>query len=208
MDRIGLRKGGLRKRLMTLAGMAFAGMTLVALAQQPVRPPNVPPGFGAVAAPQQHEAAPPPAAAAPGAASTPAGAKTTAPVKPAAPASVYSGLSLQNASLTEVIDILARQLKINYILDPRVKGGVILNTYGETKDIDPKSLLDTILRINGFAMVKVGPLYRIIPLAEIASQPLEPEQITDPKKIIPDDETMLNLVFLKYTTVDELAKVI
>jgi hypothetical protein len=30
------------------------------------------------------------------------------------------GLTLQNASLREVIDILAQRLKINYILDPRV----------------------------------------------------------------------------------------
>ena len=57
-----------------------------------------------------------------------------------------------------MIDLLARKLKINYILDPRVKGGVILNTYGETKDIDTRSLLETILRINGFGMVQQGEL--------------------------------------------------
>ena len=33
-------------------------------------------------------------------------------------------LSLQNASLTEVIDQLARQLHINYILDPAVIGPI------------------------------------------------------------------------------------
>lgn len=118
----------------------------------------------------------------------------------------FGGLSLQNASLTEVIDMLARQLHINYILDPRVKGGVILNTYGETQTIDARKLLDTVLRINGAAMVQVGDLYRIVPLSEIARQPLEPE--VSPKSIPEDDQTMLNLVFLKYTTVDELVKVL
>ncbi|HET8547260.1 MAG TPA: hypothetical protein VFL57_04615, partial [Bryobacteraceae bacterium] len=44
------------------------------------------------------------------------------------PAATTGGLNLQNASLTEVIDVLARQLKINYILDPRVKGSVTINT--------------------------------------------------------------------------------
>ena len=107
-----------------------------------------------------------------------------------------------------MIDLLARQLKINYILDPRVKGGVILNTYGETKDIDTRSLLETILRINGFGMVKQGDLYRIVPLTDISHLPVPPETKTDPNTIPEDDQTMLNLVFLKYVTADELAKVL
>jgi general secretion pathway protein D len=124
------------------------------------------------------------------------------------PPTVYGGLSLNNASLTEVIDLLAQKLKINYILDPRVKGGVILNTYGETKDIDTRSLLETILRINGFGMVQQGELYRIVPLSDISHLPLPPETKTDPNSIPEDDRTMLNLVFLKYVTADELAKVL
>jgi general secretion pathway protein D len=126
----------------------------------------------------------------------------------ATPPTVYGGLALNNASLTEVIDLLAQKLKINYILDPRVKGGVILNTYGETKDIDTRSLLETILRINGFGMVKQGELYRIVPLTDISHLPIPPEMKTDPNTIPADDRTMLNLVFLKYVTADELAKVL
>jgi general secretion pathway protein D len=124
------------------------------------------------------------------------------------PPTVYGGLALNNASLTEVIDLLAQKLKINYILDPRVKGGVILNTYGETKDIDTRSLLETILRINGFGMVQQGELYRIVPLTDISHLPISPEMKTDPASIPEDDRTMLNLVFLKYVTADELAKVL
>jgi len=45
-------------------------------------------------------------------------------------------LFLENASLVEVVDILARALKINYIIDPRVKGSVTINTYGEFKPVD------------------------------------------------------------------------
>jgi general secretion pathway protein D len=143
----------------------------------------------------------PPAANPP--ASTPAQTRAAA-----TPPTVYGGLALNNVSLTEVIDLLAQKLKINYILDPRVKGGVFLNTYGETKDIDTRSLLETILRINGFGMVKQGELYRIVPLADISHLPIPPETKTDPNSIPEDDRTMLNLVFLKYITADELAKVL
>jgi general secretion pathway protein D len=150
-------------------------------------------------------AAPTPA---PGAAPQPAPAATQPPpAQSAPPVTPTGGLNLQNASLTEVIDILARQMKINYILDPRVKGGVTINTYGETKNIDGRTLLDMILRINGAAMVQVGDIYRIVPLADVQRLPgLKPE--LNGKPVDEDDRTMLNLLFLKYATVDELSKVL
>jgi general secretion pathway protein D len=191
-----------------------AGVCLVlwaqAFAQQPQPPQNGPgavfPGFRPLPTPQ---AAPVPNPATPATPQQPqpAGARP-APPPPSGPPTVYGGLALNNASLTEVIDLLAQKLKINYILDPRVKGGVILNTYGETKDIDTRSLLETILRINGFGMVKQGELYRIVPLTDISHLPLPPEMKTDPNSIPEDDRTMLNLVFLKYVTADELVKVL
>ena len=142
--------------------IAFVALPLIA--QQPPAPaPAVP---AAQQAPHAAQQAPP---AAPQAPQAPAAPPTTTPQQP--PPTVYGGLSLNNASLTEVIDLLARQLRINYILDPRVKGGVILNTYGETKDIDTRSLLETILRINGYGMVKQGELYRIVLLTEISHLP-------------------------------------
>ncbi len=63
---------------------------------------------------------------------------------------------MPNASLTEMIDLLAKRLKINYILDPAVRGTVSIFTYGEVKPVDYMPLLETILRVNGDAMVKVG----------------------------------------------------
>ena len=141
---------------------------------------------------------------------TPANTSTGTAAKsaPSGPPATYGGLNLNNVSLTEVIDALSRQLKLNYILDPRVKGGVILNTYGETKNIDPKSLLEAILRINGAGMVKEGELYRILPLADISHHALQPEKITDSSSIPDDDQIMLNLVFLKFVTSTELMKVL
>jgi general secretion pathway protein D len=180
-----------------------------ALAQQPPQPPPqrqppLIPGITALPGPIQspaQQARPPANPQATPAAAPPVQTRSTTPT-------VYGGLALNNASLTEVIDLLAQKLKINYILDPRVKGGVILNTYGETKDIDTRSLLETILRINGFGMVKQGELYRIVPLTDISHLPIPPETKTDPNTIPEDDRTMLNLVFLKYVTADELAKVL
>ena len=60
-------------------------------------------------------------------------------------------------------------------------------------------LLQTILRVNGAAMVLVGDLYHIVPIKTISNLPLPPMVSADPKTL-PDDERMImNLIFLKYT---------
>jgi general secretion pathway protein D len=118
------------------------------------------------------------------------------------------GFMLPNVSLTEMIDILARRMKINYILDKGVGGSVTIYTYGEVKAVDLMPLLETILRVNGATIVQVGDLYRIVPINRVSQLPLPPTTDVDPKTL-PDDERMiLNLVFLKYATVAELAKLL
>jgi general secretion pathway protein D len=140
-------------------------------------------------------------------------APQTAPAQPASPASARPGLApttgalnLNRASLTEVIDILARDLKINYILDPRVKGEVTISTYGEIKATDIRQILETILRINGAAMVQVGNLYRIVPLTSVPQLPISPR--VNGEDLPNDEQAILNLVFLKYATAPDLAKLL
>ncbi len=136
------------------------------------------------------------------------------PAQPAAPATQTAAqqpgivLNLPNANLTDVIDILARRLKINYILDPRVKGSVNINTYGEIRAVDVRSLLETILRINGATMVQVGDLFRIVPVADAGRLPLKPQVNPNPQDIPEDERMSLNLIFLKYVQVQDLMKLI
>lgn len=111
---------------------------------------------------------------------------------------------MPNASLTEMIDLFAKRLKINYILDPAVRGTVSIFTYGEVKPVDYMPLLETMLRINGAAMVKVGDLYRIVPVNRINSLPLSPMVNADPKTLPEDERMVMNLIFLKYATATEI----
>ena len=137
---------------------------------------------------------------------TPAPATATQLATPAAAPVRIGNLSLQNAALSEVINQLARQLHINYILDPAVKGNIFLNTYGDTSNMDARNLLELILRVNGAGMVLEGDIYRIVPLKQVSHLPIHMDQ--ESKDIPLDDQVMLNLVFLKYVTVDELTKVL
>ncbi|MGD0580962.1 MAG: secretin N-terminal domain-containing protein, partial [Bryobacteraceae bacterium] len=183
------------------------------------RPP-APAAADKPAAVGQPAAGPAAATPQPAAAGQAAPAKPTADTQPAAAASDQSnanaaaiqnappvgGFSLQNANLLEVIDQLAKLAKISYILDPRVKGGVTLNTYGETKGVDPLTMLQTILRINGYAMLQMGSIYRIVPLVDLARMPIRPE--SQDKDIPEDERPMLNLVFLKYSSVEDIGKLL
>jgi general secretion pathway protein D len=116
--------------------------------------------------------------------------------------------SMDNVSLVEMIDVLAKRLKINYILDHRVAGAVTIHTYGALPDMDLMPLLQTILRVNGAAIVQVGNLYHIVPINTVSNLPTDPITNADPKTL-PDDERMvLNLIFLKYTIADEMEKLL
>ena len=170
---------------------------------QPVVPPEAPkPAQPTPAQPQQGQ--PQPAAQPQPQAAAPTTQPQTAPPRLAS----TEGLMINGESLTQMVDILARMLKLNIILDPHVNGSVIVHTYGEVKTVDLMPLLETILRVNGDAMVQVGNMYRIVPINRVSSLPLDPMTNVDPKTL-PDDERMvLNMIFLKYATAEEIDKLI
>ncbi|MBI3694229.1 MAG: hypothetical protein HY238_05240 [Acidobacteria bacterium] len=187
----------------------------------PARPPATPAHQPAQTPPTQAPPAAAPAPAAPPAeAPAPVAPAKPAPQAPAAvppaapapaalavPAPAAAGLNLVGATLQEVIDILARQLKMNYILDPGLRGTVTINTYGELQLPDLMPLLQTILRMNGFTAVQVGNLYHIVPAKNAARLPISPQG--DPNKPLPEDERMvLNLVPLRYVTAADIAKIL
>ncbi len=71
--------------------------------------------------------------------------------------------------------------------------------------MDPRELLETILRINGAAMVQTGNFYRIVPLVDLAHCRLKPESW---KKTFLRMSAHAEPRFLKYADVEELAKLV
>ncbi len=189
---------------------------------QPAAPAQADPDPGAAAAPpppqqptdpQQPPAAQPQPAAPAQADPDPGAAAAPAPPQQPPPQATASGgrvsfRNLRNADLLEVIDLIARQLEMNYILDPQVQtGNVSINTYGELSRDDLFPLLETILRMHGAAAVKVGNLYRVSPAPQIPRLPISPT--TDPDAEIPDDErVILNVIRFNYTTAVDIEKVL
>jgi len=133
----------------------------------PARPPGAENPAETKPAPAAPGAAPPAQQNPPG----PGSQTQTAQVPSRGPAPVK--LRLDHADLLQVINIICNDLlKINYVVDPKVKGIVTVNTAGEFKREDLLPLLETILRINGAALVKTGNIYQIIPGSEAKTLPL------------------------------------
>jgi general secretion pathway protein D len=134
-------------------------------------------------------------------------APSTQPAEPGKP--LEPGLfQLDNTSLTDMINVLAKRLKINIIVDPKVTGAVTIHTYGEVKQVDLMPLLETVLRVNHATLVKVGDLYHVVPVNSISQLPIDP-LVNAEAKTLPDDERMiLDLIFLKYATATEIEKLI
>lgn len=131
---------------------------------------------------------------------------------PQAPSPTASGAELsfsnfRDASLFDVLELLARRLQINYIIDPAVRDGTVtVNTYGQVDESELFSLLETILRMNGAAAVQVGGIYRIVPLEEIPGMPVAP--LAEGAEIPEDERLVLNAVRLRHASAAEVADIL
>jgi len=157
--------------------------------------------------------APPPAAApAPGAvqiqpAASPAPA-SPAPVPGAADSSQSVGFACANCDLLEFIRNVGTELRLNYIIDPKVKGVVTIHTYGELKQEDLLPVLETVLRINGAAMVKTGNFYQIVLAAGARQLPLEIRKPGQEGELPKSDAKVLQIVPMRFLGAADMVKIL
>ena len=75
-------------------------------------------------------------------------------------------LNFQNADLREVIQaILGDALKLNYTVDPTVTGTVTMSSARPVAQDDLLPILETVLRMNGAALVRSKGTYSVVPEA-------------------------------------------
>jgi general secretion pathway protein D len=111
-----------------------------------------------------------------------------------------------NADLYEVIRTMAEILKINYVIDPKVRGTVNINTSGAISQEDIYPLFLSILRMNGATIVKRDSVYEIVPIAEGKKLPgAMPEE---GKKVGPEDRFAIEIIKPSYIPITELEKII
>jgi len=143
---------------------------------------------------------------------TPASPTPSAPPLPARPPEARKGpgvvLNFDNADIYEVIRVMAEIMKINYIIDPRVKGVVNIHTAGQIAAEELFSIFQSILKLNGATAVKKENLYEIVPLMDAKKLFIAPSTTGEPGKLPSEERYMIQIVPLKYIPVTEVAKIV
>ncbi|MET0051163.1 MAG: type II secretion system secretin GspD [Candidatus Thiodiazotropha sp.] len=116
-------------------------------------------------------------------------------------------LNFEQADLRDVIQtVLGELLKASYILDPAVNGKVTLQTGSPLRRQDLLPTLETLLAMNGAALVQEKDVYRILPLTK-AIQGQQVAQLADAKSPLPSGYS-LQVVPLNYIGAHEMADIL
>ncbi|MCU7920124.1 MAG: type II secretion system secretin GspD [Candidatus Thiodiazotropha sp. (ex Epidulcina cf. delphinae)] len=116
-------------------------------------------------------------------------------------------LNFEQADLREVIQtILGELLNAGYILDPRIKGKVTIQTGKPLSQTDLLPTLETLLQMNGAAMVMVDGTYRIVPIST-AIQGHQTPQLANARTPLPAGYA-LQVVPLQFIAASEMAEIL
>jgi general secretion pathway protein D len=110
-------------------------------------------------------------------------------------------LNFNRADLVEVIHVLAQHLKLNYTIDPEVKGTVTIYSAEPIKQEDLFPIFHQILRMNAAIAVKTGELYRIVPIKD-------GKGLARPAASGKDDGYALQIVPVRFLSVGEMKKLL
>ena len=192
--------------------------SLAAQAGNQPAPPSQPPkpGEAQVATPPASPLPHPPAPStarppAPEAAQTPPPSQpSTAPMARPAMSAAGPGVifNFDNADIYEVIRVMAEIMKINYLVDPRVKGTVNIHTTGQLPGEEVFPIFQSILRLNGATAVKKDGLYEIVPLSDAKKTYVPPTTIRGGAKLASEEKYTIQIVSLKYIPATEASKLI
>lgn len=99
-------------------------------------------------------------------------------------------------------------LKVNYIVDPNVKGRVNFRSTAPIPKEDVLPLMEVILRLNGISVVEEGGLYRIIPIAEIPKEPAAVNIGRQPDEVKLSGKAILQIVPVQYIQSSEMVRIL
>jgi len=118
-------------------------------------------------------------------------------------------LNFDDADVYTIIQtIFGEILKVNYIVDPRVKGRVTFRAIAPIPAENVLPLMEVILRLNGIGIVEDSGLYRIVPISDISKEPSPISYGRDPETIQTTGKALLQVVPIIYLQSSEAIKLI
>lgn len=118
-------------------------------------------------------------------------------------------LNFDDADVYAIIQtVFGEILKVNYIVDPRVKGRVTFRAIAPIPADKVLPLMEVVLRLNGIGMVEESGLYRIVPISDISKEPSPVNYGRDPQKIQITGKALLQVVPILHVQSSEALKLI
>ena len=116
-------------------------------------------------------------------------------------------LNVVDAELREVVRLVLQDaLGVNYVIDPAVGGRITVQTSRPLPADDLLTVLDSVLRMNGAALVRDGDLYKVVPSDQAISSGPVPEMAR-----LPDAGTpgfAVRVVPLRFVSAPSMAAVL
>jgi len=116
--------------------------------------------------------------------------------------------NFDNADIHEVINTVGDILGLNYIVDPRVTGKVNIHTKGKIAKKDLFAVLESLLKINKFTIIKKGQFYHIVSLQTLKQDYLPSQLSLDEEGIPLTDTFIIQIVPLKFVSAEAIVKTI
>ncbi len=118
-------------------------------------------------------------------------------------------LNFDDADVFSVIQtVFGDILRVNYIVDPRVKGRVTFRSVAPVSRDRVLPVMEVILRINGIGVVEESGLYRVVPISEVSREPSPVSIGRDPAKISSTGKSLIQVIPISYLQSTEIVKLI
>jgi len=118
-------------------------------------------------------------------------------------------LNFDDADVYSIIQtIFGDVLRVNYVVDPRVKGRVTFRSVAPVATENVLPIMEVIFRLNGIGVIEENGLYRIIPISEISKEPSPVRQGRDPAGVPITGKSVLQVVPIQYVQSTEVIRLL
>ena len=118
-------------------------------------------------------------------------------------------LNFDDADVYSIIQtIFGDVLRVNYVVDPRVKGRVTFRSVSPVPNENVLPIMEVIFRLNGIGIIEENGLYRIIPIGDISKEPSPVRHGRDPAGVPIAGKAVLQVVPIQHIQSTEVIRLL
>jgi len=115
-------------------------------------------------------------------------------------------IDFDNVDIRLFIKYISELTGKNFVVDKAVQGNVTIISPTKISEDEAYQLFESVLEVNGFTTVPAGAISKIMPASRALSQNIKTLNHGDPSR--PEDKIVTQIIPLRYTTPDEMKKVL